>query len=502
MKGKYFRGVLREGQSSKVSEYLSSLKEDVHLFRYEINLLIAHTLSLLKANVIPRGKAKKILSALLKLRKDRKFIESIKGASYVESPEFYDIHPVIENYIIEKIGMEYGGYLNLGKSRNDSIVTDMMAFMRDVLLKFGERVYELGLSLLEKSKEFEDTPFISFTHQQPAQLTTFGYILYAHAYSVASAVNDIRNAYSSINISPLGACAVAGTSIPIDRAYTAELLGFSGIIDNAVYATSSRDFVIRSAFPFVIIMNSLSKLSADFLFFSSMGYNYITVPDRLTDTSSAMPHKKNLSPLELLRARAEKVNAQYHSMLSTINGRISGYNQDFQELKVHWWDISETSISSVEILKMFVDEVKVNRERVEEDIPRFFITAIDLAELLTLKYGIPFREAHSITGRIVSDLIEDGKSMKDLTPALIKKKVKETLKIDIPVNENDLVPILEPMENLRLKSGFYSKERFNLIYNKCKKELEDFIKWVRDERMRLIRAEERLINEAQKVIRG
>lgn len=501
MKGKEFRGILKEKQNPKVSEYLSSLKEDVYLVRYEINLLIAHTLSLLKSEVIERKKARKILRALLRLRKDKRFINRIKNVSYMGSPEFYDIHPIIENYIIEKTGMEYGGYLNLGKSRNDAIATDMRAFMRNVVLTFGERVYELGISLLQQAKDFAFTPFISFTHQQPAQLTTFGYILYAYAYSIAYSIKNVREVYSSLNRSPLGACAVAGTSAPVDRVYVAELLGFEDVIENAVYAVSSRDFVIQSAFPFVVVMSSLSRLSTDFIFLSSMGYNYINVPDRLTDTSSAMPHKKNLSPLEILRARAEEVVSDFHSIISIVNRNVSGYNQDFQELKVLWWKLTKNVIASIEIVKLFIDGVMVNKENVEQDVNRFFITAIDLAEMLTIKYGIPFREAHLITGKVVAQLMDTGMSMRNLTTEFLRKKIKKYTKKNVEIEEKDLTSILNPVENLRLKSSFYAKERINTMYKECFNLFENFIKWIRHERIRLIKAEERLISEAEKVVR-
>ncbi len=462
-------GRLKEGQDREISSYLSSLKEDKDLFEIELDVLSAHVLTLEKAGVIDSSVLKEILKNIESARRDKELRRKIETSSFVDSPEFYDIHPAIENYIIKKTGMEKGGYINLGKSRNDHVVADTRIFTREKLLKFFELSISLLKTLLRRAGENLNSPFIAFTHSQPAQITTFGYYLLSHAYPVLRALETGIPFFDELNLSPMGACAVAGTGVPLDREWTAKILGFRGVIRNAIDAVSSRDFFLYASFPMLEVMIVLSRLASDIIYFSSMGYELIELPDSLTDTSSAMPQKKNASPMELLRARTNEVLSIFECMGNIIAGKISGYNQDFQELKTLWWRLSDLVLSSISVAEKFVSSVVLNRKRVEEAISKYFVGAIDLAEVLSIKYKIPFRMAHRITGSLVMKLIKEGKGLKEIKKEEIETAVKKLSGLKIDFKDMD---VFDPLKNLSLKEEFYSKRVLN-------KDLKDLLRRIK-----------------------
>jgi len=448
-----FRGRLKEGQDKEISSYLSSLREDKDLFDIELDVLSAHALTLERVGVIDASTLKAILKTLKSARTDKKLRKKIELSLFVDSPEFYDIHPAIENYLIKKIGIDRGGYINLGKSRNDHIVADIRIFMREKFLSF----YELSLSflktVLKRAGENLKAPFIAFTHSQPAQITTFGYYLLSNACPVIRTLESGIVFFDQLNLSPMGACAVAGTGVPLEREWTARLLGFKGVLKNAIDAVSSRDFFLYSSFPMLQAMLFLSRLASDIIYFSSMGYGFVEIPDNLTDTSSAMPQKKNISPLELLRARADEAISIFGAMGTIIAGRLSGYNQDFQELKVLWWKFSDIVLSSIPVAEKFVASMELNLERIKKGISEYFVQAIDLAEVLSLKYRIPFRLAHRITGFLVTKLINEGKHFENIRKEDVEDAVKRISGLEIDFKE---VEVFDPEKNLNMKDRFYS----------------------------------------------
>lgn len=455
MKGrKVFRGRLGEGQEEEVSRYLSSLKEDKDLFDVEIDVLCAHALTLKKAGVIDPSALRAILNALESARKDRSLRKKVERSSFVDSPEFYDIHPAIENYLIKKIGMKKGGYINLGKSRNDHVVADIRIFMREKFLKFYELSISLLKTILKRAEKDLRTPFIAFTHSQPAQITTFGHYLLSYAYPIIRALENGKISFDQLNLSSMGACAVAGTGVPLDREWTARLLGFKGVIRNAIDAVSSRDFFLFSSFPMLQVMITISRLASDILLFSSLGYGLIDLPDSLTDTSSAMPQKKNASAMELLRARTDESISIFNGMGGIIAGRLSGYNQDFQELKPLWWRFSEITLNSIPIVEKFVSSLTLNPKRIDEEISRYFVQAIDLAEVLSVKYRIPFRLAHRITGVLVMDFLKEGRDFREIKKDEVESAVKRISGLKIDFRDMD---VFEPLKNLDSKEEFYSE---------------------------------------------
>jgi len=471
LKRKYlFRGSLKEEQDKEISSYLSSLKEDRDLFDIELDVLSAHALALEKAGAIDASTLKSILRALDSARSDKKLRKKIESSLFVDSPEFYDIHPAIENYLIKKIGIEKGGYINIGKSRNDHIVADIRIFMREKFLLFCELTISLLKTILKRAKENFKTPFIAFTHSQPAQVTTFGYYLLSHAHPLIRALESGILFFDQLNLSPMGACAVAGTGVPLEREWTARILGFKGIMKNAIDAVSSRDFFLFSSFPMLQVMISLSRLASDIIYFSSMGYGLIELPDRLTDTSSAMPQKKNVSPMELLRARADEAISIFGCMGNITAGRISGYNQDFQELKVLWWKFLELVLSSIPVAEKFISSTKLKLERVKKEISQYFVQAIDLAEVLSLKYKIPFRLAHRITGVLVMDLMREGRDFSNITKEDVEFAVRKLSGLNIDFKDMEVFDI---EKNLKRKEKFYSEKVIG-------SELKDLLKRVKN----------------------
>lgn len=496
MKRKFLIGRLKEGQDRDVARYLSSLREDRDLFEFEIDVLEAHALTLHKSGILDAPSLRKILVSLESIRRDREFRKKIEDSAFVDSPEFYDIHPAVESYLIKKTGMDKGGFINLGKSRNDHVVADIRLFMREKLLGFATSLLSLILSFIKKAEKNLFKPFVAFTHSQPAQLTTFGYYLLSHIYPLLRTLDHAVRAFDEINTSPLGACAVAGTGVPLRRGYTARLLGFKGVMENAIDATSSRDFFLVASFPMVEAMIILSRFATDIIHLSSTGYEILDLPDSLTDTSSAMPQKKNASPLELLRARTDEAVSLFSCMGNIVAGRPHGYNQDFQELKVLWWKLCEIVLPSLPIAGKFVEGISLREDVVREKISRFFVTSIDLAEVLTLKYRIPFRLAHEISGRLVDKCIREGRRFEELSEKEINEVVTRISGRKINFMERW---IFDPYRNLKEKRNFYSEGALKMQLRRARELLSAEKREVRKRAREIMQARESLKKTVNRV---
>ena len=410
-----YRSRLGTDLSDITLDYVSSINDDSEIAFYDILGSQAHSLMLFQNDIITKNDAKKILSAL----------ENMKKESFDSSSGAEDIHELIESLVIKKAGMASGGKMHTARSRNDQVVLDIRMKIRDDINIICNCLLDTIESLVSVAKNHQKTIMPLYTHLQQAQAGLFSHYLLAHADALSRDFERLYGTFNRVNQSPLGAGPVGGTSIPIDRQSTAKMLGFDGVVENSIDATSTRDFVAEYVAMISILMTNLSKISEDFVIWSTSEFSFIELADEFTSPSSVMPQKKNPDILELTRGKTAEVIGNLTAILTTIKGLASGYGRDLQQIKSSIWSTSKISISALLILKSILLTLKVNEKQMKKITESSNLIALDIAEKL-VKEGIPFRVTHKISGILVQLAHQSKKPISKLTPLDIKKSVSGT----------------------------------------------------------------------------
>ncbi len=430
---KMLRGRFKGGIDPALLEFSSSLGTDKEMFFEDVWGSKAHVLMLAKQGIISKDDASKILSALEAVKKD------YSSGKFVLKQEFEDVHLNVENYVSLECGPEYGGRMHTARSRNDQVLTDSKMHLRGELLQVLGYVLELEKCLLDLSEKHSDTIMPGYTHMQHAQPITFGFWAGSYASMLFRDLERLMNAYDHVNLCPLGACALAGTSFPIDREYTAKLLGFDGVQVNALDAVSSRDHVLETLSELSITMSNLSKMAEELVLWSSHEFRFIEFSDSFATGSSIMPQKKNPDMAELVRGKTGLVYGALVQMLTVMKGLPSGYNRDMQEDRVMLWPALRDVKGALMVLSSGLSLVKVNKEVMASSVYGDYSTATELANYLVRVEGMPFRKAYEVTGGIVKELIAKEKGLEDY------ESVKQALKrYNVNVSSGALSEILDP----------------------------------------------------------
>ncbi len=409
-----------------VLNFLSSMNDDRQILNYDILGSEAHVLMLHDIGILTMHETKKILTALERIRHRPALLTN--GA--VE-----DIHESIESRIVQRIGVDIGGKIQTGRSRNDQVMLDIRMKVRDDLNDICETIITLISSLLKKAEENIDTIMPMYTHLRQAQLGTFSHFALSYADALFRDLDRLYITYGRINQSPLGAGAVGGSRIKVDRQMTARLLGFDGIVRNSIDATSSRDTIIEYAMGLTIIMLTLSRMTEDFIIWSTDEFGYLDISDEYSSSSSAMPHKKNPDPLELLRAKAATVLGNLLIMITIVKAIPSGYSRDLQEIKTSLWQASATTTQALRIMNYIVKSLIINKERMHQASSNSYAISFDLAELLAVKNGISFRIAHKMMGLLVQKAIRNNRQPLRMLRAEDIQNVLEYLGLNISIEE-------------------------------------------------------------------
>jgi len=413
-----YRSRLGTDLSDITLDYVSSINDDSEIAMYDILGSQAHSLMLFQNNIITKIDAKKILSALENLKKEK--FDSSSGAE--------DIHELIESLVIKKAGMASGGKMHTARSRNDQVVLDIRMKVRDDINIICNCLLDTIEALVSVAKNHQKTIMPLYTHLQQAQAGLFSHYLLAHADALSRDFERLYGTFQRVNQSPLGAGPVGGTSIPIDRQSTAKMLGFDKVVENSIDATSTRDFVAEYVAMISILMTNLSKIAEDFVIWSTSEFSFIELADEFTSPSSVMPQKKNPDILELTRGKTAEVIGNLTAILTTIKGLASGYGRDLQQIKSSIWSTSKISISALLILKSILLTLKVNEKQMKKVTESSNLIALDIAEKL-VQEGIPFRVTHKISGVLVQLAHQSKKPISKLTSSEIKKSVADT-KVD------------------------------------------------------------------------
>ena len=410
-----YRSRLGTDLSNITLDYVSSINDDSEIALYDIIGSQAHTIMLFQNKIITKNDAKKILSSL----------EGMKNETFDTSSGAEDIHELIESLVIKKAGMASGGKMHTARSRNDQVVLDIRMKIRDDINIICNCLLDTIESLVSVSKNHKKTIMPFYTHLQQAQAGLFSHYLLAQADILSRDFQRLFETFKRINQSPLGAGPIGGTSITIDRHSTAKMLGFDGVVENSIDATSTRDFVAEYVAMVSILMTNLSRISEDFIIWSTSEFSFIELSDEFTSPSSVMPQKKNPDILELTRGKTAEIIGNLTAILTTIKGLASGYGRDLQQIKSSIWSTSKISISALLIIKSIVLTMKVNTKQMKKVTESSNLIALDIAEKL-VQEGIPFRVTHKISGVLVQLAHNSKKPISKLTVLEIKKSVEGT----------------------------------------------------------------------------
>ena len=480
-----YRSRLGTDLSNITLDYVSSIDDDSQIALYDIIGSQAHTVMLLENKIITKNDAKKILSAL----------ENLKNEKFDSSSGAEDIHELIESLVIKKSGMASGGKMHTARSRNDQVVLDIRMKIRDDINIICNCLLDTIESLVSVSKNHQKTIMPFYTHLQQAQAGLFSHYLLAQADVLSRDFLRLFDTFERINQSPLGAGPVGGTSIAIDRQSTATMLGFDDVVENSLDATSTRDFVAEYVAMISILMTNLSRISEDFIIWSTSEFSFIELSDEFTSPSSVMPQKKNPDILELTRGKTAEIIGNLTAILTTVKGLASGYGRDLQQIKSSIWSTSKISISALLIIKSIILTMKVNEKQMKKVTESSNLIALDIAEKL-VKEGIPFRVTHKIAGILVQLAHHSKKPISKLTTAEIKKSVEGT-KVDSKL-VSSIISSTSVVSSLKDRKSFGSSG-----YDEQKRMISDRTEKINSWRSEMSERENKIkscLNELQKSI--
>jgi argininosuccinate lyase len=410
---KLWGGRFSESTDAFVEAFTASIQFDQRLYKHDITGSKAHAQMLQKVGVLTAEEMQSIHQGL-----DEIMIE-IEQGKMEWSIALEDIHMNIEAKLTDRIGLA-GKKLHTGRSRNDQIATDIRLWLREQIDLISNEIQRLQTGLLDLAEREAETILPGFTHLQVAQPITFGHHMLAWYEMLVRDHERLQDCRKRVNIMPLGAAALAGTTYPIDRAYTAELLGFDRPANNSLDAVSDRDFAIEFTAAATLIMTHLSRFSEELVLWTSAQFNFINLPDRFCTGSSIMPQKKNPDVPELVRGKTGRVNGHLISLLTLMKAQPLAYNKDNQEDKEPLFDTVDTLLGCLRAYADMMPYVEVKADNMRKAAMQGFSTATDLADYLVRK-DMPFRDAHEVVGKAVAYGVETVKDLSEMSLQELKQ---------------------------------------------------------------------------------
>ncbi len=422
------------GITEKIADdFNSSIHFDSRMYRQDITGSIIHAQMLAKQNIITADDAEKLTDGLESILND---LDS--GLLSIDT-ECEDIHMFVEQVLTERIG-ETGKKLHTARSRNDQVALDIRMYLREETDVISDLVKSLVSVITEKADEYKDAIMPGYTHLQRAQPITFGHHLMAYSMMLLRDIDRLNDCRKRMNVSPIGCCALAGTTYDTDRRFEAEKLGFDGICLNSLDGVSDRDFCAELMSALSILMMHLSRFSEEIILWSSWEFKFVELSDAYTTGSSIMPQKKNPDMAELVRGKTGRVYGDLISLLTTLKGLPLAYNKDMQEDKESVFDACDTVIMCLKVFTGMIETLRANTANMKRAAQKGFINATDLADYL-VKKGLPFRSAYKISGTLVALCIEKNTVLEEL-PIETYKEHCELFETDVYI-EIDLMTSLE-----------------------------------------------------------
>ena len=467
--------------------FTHSIEADTRLIGYDIWGSQAHAIMLARQNIISDADLKEILYWL------RKAEEDFQNGTLTLDPNKEDVHMNVESYLIENAGIEFGGKLHTARSRNDQVLVDARLYIRDEILNVKRGISTLCEAFLSIAKEHVDTVMPGYTHTQHAQPISLGFWATAYVSMFFRDQKRLQAAYELVNTNPLGACALAGTTFPIDRNITTDLLGFDSTHEHALDVISSRDFIAETLFALSLAMANLSRISEELVYWTTYEFGIAELDDAYSSGSSIMPQKKNADIAELTRGRTGRVYGALMDLLTTLKGLPLGYNRDFQEDKPPLWEAFDIVKACLSILPNLLNTTEFKTERMTDLVNANFATATELANYLVKEHQISFRESHEIVGWLVGELVAQEKTFLDweLTQNLLKQK-----DIDLPISELQQILDAELAIQNNQSLGGTSPAEVSRIINSFEEQLNEIAKHIYTCQTQI----ENAINETQRII--
>ena len=400
----------------------ASISFDKRFYEQDIRGSIAHVTMLAKQGILTGEEKEQIIKGLESIRTD------VENGTLKITEEYEDIHSFVEASLIDRIG-DAGKKLHTGRSRNDQVALDMKLYTRDEILELDGLLKEMLEVLLKLMKDNLETYMPGFTHLQKAQPITLAHHMGAYFEMFKRDRSRMKDIYKRMNLCPLGSGALAGTTYPLDREYTAELLGFDGPTLNSMDSVSDRDYLIELLSAMSTVMMHLSRFSEEVIIWNSNEYRFVEIDDAYSTGSSIMPQKKNPDIAELVRGKTGRVYGALTALLTTMKGIPLAYNKDMQEDKEFVFDAIDTTKGCLALFTGMLKTMKFNRARMEESAKHGFTNATDAADYL-VNHGVPFRDAHGIVGQLVLYCIDKGIALDDMS--------LEEFKAVSPVFEEDI----------------------------------------------------------------
>ena len=407
MSEKLWGGRFSEQTAPIVEKFTASINVDRRLYAYDIQGSIAHCKTLAKVSILSEAEARQLIQGLEQIRSE------IDQGEFEYRDDLEDIHTHIETRLAEIAG-KTAQKLHTARSRNDQVALDVRLYLRDTVVGLDELLRELQNVLLNLAKAHIKTVLPGYTHLQRAQPILLAHHLMAYTEMFSRDAERLQDALTRINVMPLGSAALAGTSHPIDRNYTAGLLGFETVSANSVDSVSDRDFIIEFLSAASICMMHLSRLSEEMIIWSSAEFGFLELPDAFATGSSIMPQKKNPDVAELIRGKSGRVFGDLMAMLTLMKSLPLSYNRDMQEDKALLFDADDILTACLQIYIQLLPNIKFNTANMYKAAGQGYLNATDLADYLVAK-GMPFREAHHCVGQIVSYALKNKKEIQELS---------------------------------------------------------------------------------------
>ncbi len=392
----------------RIARFTASLPVDVRLLPYDLRASLAHARMLTDRAIIPAEAGRQIVAAL------RAMIGEADGGTFPAGEGAEDVHTLIEGELYRRIG-EAAGWLHVARSRNDQVATAFRMWVKATAVALINRVTELQEVLLARADAEGEAPLPAYTHLQRAQPVLLGHHLLAYVWMLQRDVERLRRAHEAADLLPLGSGAAVGVSHPIDRAAVAGWLGFGGLSANSLDATGDRDFAVELLAALALLMVHLSGWAGEIVLWATAEFGFVELTDAISTGSSIMPQKRNPDPAELIRGKAGRVLGDLVALLATLKGLPVGYGLDLQEDKPPVFDAAVTALAALEAAAVVAREIRFRADRMRAALVAGFVTATEVSDHLTRR-GLPFREAHRLTGQAVRYAESRGKSLAELEP--------------------------------------------------------------------------------------
>lgn len=404
---KLWGGRFNKGSSSLLEQFNASIGFDNRMYAEDIAGSIAHSKMLNKIGILTVEEQEKIENGLIQIK------EMIDNGNFEFHISDEDIHMAVEKKLIELIG-SLGGKLHTGRSRNDQVALDIRMYLKKEILNIKDLLKLLMEAIVEVAESNKDVIMPGYTHLQRAQPILFSHHMMAYYEMMKRDLDRLEDCFKRIDVMPLGAGALAGTTYPLDRHYVAELLGFSKVTENSLDTVSDRDFIIETNFVISMILMHLSRFSEELIIWSTSEFSFVEMDDTYSTGSSIMPQKKNPDVTELVRGKTGRVFGNLIGILTVMKGLPLAYNKDTQEDKEGVFDSIDTIKIVLEIFSPMLKTMTIKKENMKASIYEGFINATDIADYLAKK-GLPFREAHKVVGELVSYCEQNNKLLTDLS---------------------------------------------------------------------------------------